>query len=71
MQRIRHKENAMPENRMWLVRDYQKILKQTAVEFGITVEKAASRFGEISVPLNEDGRKQFYYSSQLGMTDVK
>ncbi|MBR7800391.1 type I-F CRISPR-associated helicase Cas3f [Undibacterium fentianense] len=71
VQNIRHKEDTAPKNRLWLLRDYQAILQATAECFGISMEKAASRFGEISIPLNEDGQKQFSYSPQLGLTEVK
>lgn len=71
LQNIRHKEDSVPKNRLWLQRDYHAILQTTAKSFGISVGKAASRFGEISIPLNEDGQKQFSYSPQLGLTEIK
>lgn len=71
MQRISHKEHVTAEGRMWLLRSYRKILQHTADKFGINLEKTASRFGEISVPLNEDGSKQFSYSAQFGLTEIK
>jgi CRISPR-associated endonuclease/helicase Cas3 len=71
LQNIRHKEDTVPKNRFWLQRDYHAILQTTAKSFEISVEKAASRFGEISIPLNEDGQKQFSYSPQVGLTEIK
>lgn len=70
-QRISHKVDTVLKNRLWLQRDYQQILQQTAKRFNITVAKAASKFGEISIPLNEDGKKQFSYSSQMGLIEIK
>lgn len=71
MQSISHKANTVSGNRLWLERDYQQILQQTAKRFNATVEKAASKFGEISIPLNEEGKKQFSYSPQMGLTEIK
>ncbi|MFZ6755475.1 type I-F CRISPR-associated helicase Cas3f [Undibacterium sp. Dicai25W] len=71
LQNIRHKDDAAPNSRFWLQRDYHTILQATAQSFGISEEKTASRFGEISIPLNEDGQKKFSYSPQLGLTEVK
>ena len=71
LQNICHKEDKAPKNRLWLERDYQTILQTTAKSFGISAVKAASRFGEISIPLNEDGQKQFSYSPQVGLTEIK
>jgi len=68
---INHKEDDLSDNRLWLPRDYQQILQQTAEKFDISFYKAASKFGEISVPLNEDGSKQFSYSPQFGLSEIK
>jgi CRISPR-associated endonuclease/helicase Cas3 len=71
MQSISHKAATVAGDRLWFKRDYQKILEAIANGFGITVEKAASRFGEIVIPFNEDGKKQFSYSPQTGLTEIK
>jgi CRISPR-associated endonuclease/helicase Cas3 len=71
VQNITHMDDDVPKNRLWLHRDYRVILQATANNFGISLEKAASRFGEISIPLNEDGKKKFCYSPQVGLTEIK
>lgn len=71
IQGIRQNEDVVARNRLWLQRNYQEILEETANAFEIDVTKAASRFGEISIPLNEDGKKQFRYSPQTGLTEIK
>ncbi|MEB0139127.1 MULTISPECIES: type I-F CRISPR-associated helicase Cas3f [unclassified Undibacterium] len=71
MQRISHNAHTVAEDRVWLMRDYRNILQHTADIFGISVESAASRFGEISVPVNEDGSQKFTYSAQFGLTEIK
>jgi CRISPR-associated endonuclease/helicase Cas3 len=70
MQNISHKNESVSENRIWLYRDYLSILQTVAESFGIDIEKAASRFGEISIPLNEDGSKKFCYSPQVGLVEI-
>ena len=70
MQKIEHKATLVSD-RLWLQRDYQEILSQIATSFGIAVEKAASRFGEIAIPLNDDGKKKFSYSPQMGLVEIK
>jgi len=46
-------------------------LQATANNFGISLKDAASRFGEISIPFNEDGQKKFCYSPHVGLTKIK
>jgi len=70
LQGISHNAHPIKENRLWLHRNYEVILEQTATKFGITEKRAASKFGEISIPLNEEGSKRFSYSPQTGLNEI-
>ena len=52
--------------RLWLVRDYQKLLIDVAEKFDISIRSASLKYGEISVPQYEN-TPRFTYSSQSGL----
>ncbi len=53
-------------DRLWLVRDYQKLLIDVAEKFDISIRSAALKYGEISVPQYEN-TPRFNYSPQSGL----
>lgn len=69
--------NGVEANRLWLKRDYEKILKEQCEiepeqvlngDLRVKLEKVSKRFGEITIPKPKEGYKnEFFYSDNLGL----
>ncbi|PTN35181.1 type I-F CRISPR-associated helicase Cas3f [Desulfonatronum sp. SC1] len=57
------------KKRLWLPATYYSQLEDIGRELGLTVNQAAARFGEISVPeyMLEAGQKALYFNPDLGL----
>ena len=63
---INHDDSLENDNkRLWLNRDYSKLLVNTSEEQGLTPEEAAKRYGELSFIKYNNSR--FTYSPQFGL----
>ncbi len=67
----------MPEEtsgKLWLQRDYRLLLESCAERQDISDRLAAMKYGEISLPVREDGMngqlRSYRYSSQLGLSSL-
>ena len=57
-------------NKWWLSRDYQQLIKECAEKHGITEQKAALMYGELSFPMYGDGIPKYQYAPQLGLSKL-
>lgn len=64
--RISHKTFQGDLGRIWFERDYLELLKEISKQYGFDLKKAALRFGEISIPKEENNSTRFLYSPQNG-----
>ncbi len=55
-------------NRLWLHRDYEELIETLALKKAMTTRDAALQYGEISLPVRENG---FVYFEQFGMITKK
>ena len=53
------------QNKLWLLRDYEKLIEGLADEQERSLRSASMRFGELSFPYKEG--KQYIYNDQLGL----
>lgn len=65
----RHELSALSQSRLWLQRDYEKLLQEIAEYKGISFMQAALTYGELNLPTyGKDAMAiRFIHSSQLGL----
>ncbi len=69
--RIEHDDSWQDDKkRLWLNRDYSKLLVDIAKKLGLTPKEAAKRYGELSF-VNYNDSERFIYSPQFGLVRKK
>jgi len=70
---IEHQEkvNKTVKNRLWLERDYCSLLERYEDQQGISMRAASLRYGEINFPDYGTNQKQYLYSDQFGLKEVR
>jgi CRISPR-associated endonuclease/helicase Cas3 len=57
-------------SKLWLFRSYEQLIEKCAEEQGITHLTATLKYGEILLPIYDDGMHNYQYSSQLGLSKL-
>ncbi|WP_235602974.1 hypothetical protein, partial [Piscirickettsia litoralis] len=68
--RISYTEKSTRDDRLWLKRDYEELLREAASSFNLSIEKAALKYGELVISHYSD-QNEYEYFPEKGLKKCK